>query len=426
MKTSRVIVTVVVLVAFTVGLNLGLFLGGGSAATGGAPQSGSGAGDTSSADGTAGSSSRGPRRMIDRVPVGQDGGGLTGDELVSRAWTALTNPDDNARLAAWLGLLGSITSREAPAIRELFRKRLADGYDYYHEWSTFWPQWGEVEGSAAMEHVEKSETGDVQAELAGRVMQGWAKSDAAAARAWLEAHVSSPLFDSALKGYVKGLARVDLTAATQAALTFSQGRSKADLANVLIEQAVQQRQLGGMLDWWRALPDQPGNDSTLRTVALAPVVERLTRVNLAQAQAFVGELASTPLRSDDLIGDIAGRLASKNPADAVAWVASLPPSPNDGHYNGIGRSVKAWMAKEPAAVDAWIAALPPSPLRDQAVEAKSPPQVTDTVGFTTIFNAKARTLLIDSGNTISIDASKSEGSMDKSLRYFLTPNAENR
>jgi hypothetical protein len=375
MKTSRVIITVLVLVAFTVGLNIGLFLGGGSEAQNQGRRDASGsAADSSSTFDPAGSPARGSRRIIDRAPVaGQDTAGVAGEEVISRAWTALTDPNDNTRHAAWLAVMATMTEREAREIRELFRKRLEEGFHHDYEWVVFWAQWGEMDGRSALEHVLSAELKDHQQELADRVMRGWAKADPLAARAWLEANVSSPLYSSALTGYVRGLAKVDLAGATQAALALGKDLSKANFVMPLVEQAAQQRQLGGMLDWWRALPDEPG-DSSLRAVALQPIVERLTRANPALAQAFVTEIASSKQRSDELIGDFAGRLASKNPADAVNWVASLPPSPTDGHYSGIGRSVKAWMARDAAAADAWIAALPPSPLRDQAVEAKNPSQ----------------------------------------------------
>lgn len=401
MKTSRVILTGLALALFTAGLTLGLFLGDGSDLESRARGRASGSAADSAAGFDPAGSSGSPRRVIDRSPVtGQEADGLAGEELVSRAWTALTDSNDNTRHAAWLAVMATMTEREARDIRELFRKRLEEGFHHDYEWAAFWAQWGEMDGKAALEHVLSAESKDHQQELADRVMRGWAKADPVAARAWLEANISSPSFNSALTGYVRGLAKVDLAGATQAALALGKDLSKANFVMPLVEQAAQQRQLGGMLDWWRALPDEPGNRS-LRAVALQPIVERLTRANPALAQAFVTEVASSRQRSDDLIGDFAGRIASQNPADAVNWVASLPPSPTDGHYSGIGRAVKAWVARDPAAADAWIAALPPSPLRDQAVEARNPVPA-QVLTFNSGFDAKASTILIENLNGIEV------------------------
>jgi hypothetical protein len=96
---------------------------------------------------------------------------------------------------------------------------------------------------------------------------------------------------------------------------------------------------------------------------------RLEEAERERAQAWLAELAATPYRNDGSIGHFAERLASDDPAGAVAWVISLPPG-SDGHYTGIGRTIRAWTEKDKVSADRWVASLPPSPLRDQAVEAQ--------------------------------------------------------
>jgi hypothetical protein len=82
---------------------------------------------------------------------------------------------------------------------------------------------------------------------------------------------------------------------------------------------------------------------------------------------LITELAGTPYRSDDRLGEVAEKIAASDPAKAVEWVASLPPSPQDGHYIAIGRTMNAWGEHDAPAAEAWLNNLPPSPLRDQAL-----------------------------------------------------------
>ena len=137
---------------------------------------------------------------------------------------------------------------------------------------------------------------------------------------------------------------------------------------MLTEQALKQRQLAGMLEWWRSLPEDTGEWS-LRRQAVGDVYQRLKIANDPRIGDWLAELASTPFRPDSEIGEHAATIASKDAAAAVGWVASLPPSPSDGHYTGIGRTVKALARNDPAAVENWLVKLPGSPLRDQALAA---------------------------------------------------------
>jgi hypothetical protein len=416
MKPIRVVAVAAVLAAFTVGLNVGVFLGDEKSVSPPIDPRAARPNDHF----TPGATSPGPRRIIDRPSVAaQNSEDPAGDALVQQAWTALTMPDDNERHAAWLGVIRSYAGHDARAIRELLRKRKAEGLTHDFEWSTFWPRWGEVDGPAAMAHVQSEEAAEAQPEAAALAMQGWAKTDPAAARVWLEANASSPLFDAALKGYVRGLAQSDLARATHDALGIGKGRPLTDVAGVLVEQALRQRQLGGMLDWWRSLPDDP-NSGSLRESAIGPILRRLATADPKHAQAWLAELATSGYRSDALIGDFAGDLSAKDPAAAVAWVASLPPSTADGHYSGIGRSVRAWMEKDPAGLDRWLATLPPSPLRDQAVEAKKP---TKTLTFTTTITDGAKSnVFIESFNGMNsgaVKASPQKAGADAAIGFLL-------
>jgi len=364
MNTSRLSVALAVIGAFVAGICVGSFTGNGSLAPG------HGGSAVTSADvrprgvGSHAASKRAGGSEALLAPEGSEE--LVGDELVKRVWTTLTIGDENERHAEWLRLLPTLNAQDALAIRDLFRKMDAQGRHFTFEWASFWPRWGEVDGTGALAYLANNESPNWRPEAAEMIVRGWAKADPNAARAWLFANVASPFHDGALSGYIDGLARTDLARATTEALTLGAGKDMSKVMESLTEQALQQRQLGGMMDWWQSLPDDPSEGSA-RRAAIQAIYSRLQFADVDRAQDWMTQLAATPYRDDDRLGEVAEKIAQKDAGKAVEWIASIPPSPADGHYIAIGRTMRAWGQQDSAAAEAWLNQLPVSPLRDQAL-----------------------------------------------------------
>jgi hypothetical protein len=304
-----------------------------------------------------------------KLPVENSGG--SADDLVGlpqRFWSVLTIADERERQAAWLDMLAKLTPADATAVRGLFSKMDKQGRAFPFEWRAFWPRWGEVDGAGALGYLKNNEWPSWRPEAAEMIVRGWAKTNPSEARAWLEANRSSPWYDGALRGYLDGLARANLDRATNEIAALGEGRPLLRLMEVLTEQALQQRQLGGMVAWWESLPDD-AKEGSARREAVGHVYWRLQGAEPQKAADWLASLAGTPYRNEQYIGEIAQKFAEMDPASAVEWVSSLPPDPTDGHYTGISRSVTALAQKDAPALEAWLQKLPDSPLRDQAVAA---------------------------------------------------------
>jgi hypothetical protein len=360
MNASRMFIATAVLAAFVAGIATGWYLG---------------AAPVPSVRANALVSHSEPLRstnMREEAPQtrGEDqlANGVVPEGILLRVCTTLNLSDENMRHREWLNLIPLLSSADVAQVRDLFRKMKAQGRHFDFEWATFWPRWGELDGVGALQNIRANEQGDMQPALAEMIVRGWTKTNPEVAHEWLAANPSAPFFGTALRGYIDGLARRDLARATRDALSMARGRDMSEYVEVLVEQALQQRQLEGMLEWWRALPDD-SNDGSARLAAVGPILSRLSDADPARAQTWVTELANTPYREEGSIGAVAEKLAENDAAGAVAWVASLPPS-GDGHYTGIGRSVRAWAATDKASLDRWVAGLPASPLREQAVAAQ--------------------------------------------------------
>ena len=359
MSSSRILIVLSVLGAFVGGITVGMYVS--------APLHPAG---TSAESTDQKSTSQDPSK--DRTsPDGKAGqaAATTSDEqvVVKRFWTALTMGDEQERQAAWLAMLPSMTATNAAEVRELFRKMDKQGRWFIPEWNVFWKRWGELDAAAALKDIENVGP-QYHPDLAEKILKGWATTGSAEARAWLEANKESPSYSSALRGYLDGLARTNLDRATQDAITLGKGANMLRLAEVLAEQALRQRELGGMLEWWKTLPDDP-NSGTIRREAIGHIYWRLQISSHDRAAEWLGQLASTPYRPDEQIGNLAERMAQGNPAKALEWVASLPPSPTDGHYAAIGRTVNSLAKRDPTAVETWLTEQKPSPLRDQGLVA---------------------------------------------------------
>jgi hypothetical protein len=265
-------------------------------------------------------------------------------------------------------MLANLTPANAIQVRELFQKMDKQGRWFVPEWDAFWQRWGEVDGDAALEHVQTIGMKGYQPMLAEKILRGWATKDAAGARRWLETNPTSSWYEGALRGYLEGFARTNLDAATQDALKLGEGRNFKDLMEVLTEQALRQRQLGGMVEWWQALPDDPTPGSA-RQQAIGHLAWRMQIANATRAGEWVAQLAATPYRPEPQIKELAGKLAENDPAAALKWVTSVPPSPQNGSYTGLSQTVQALAAHDREAVETWLRQTPASPLRDQAVAA---------------------------------------------------------
>jgi hypothetical protein len=295
---------------------------------------------------------------------------LTGEKLISRLWVALTNPNEDERYTEWMQLLKNMSKEDGVKIREMFLKMDREGRRFTPEWLAFWPRWGAVDGPGALEFLKTHEHPSWRNDAAEMLVRGWAAADPAAARRWLEENRNSPFFEGAERGYFDGLARTNLSLATQEAIADATGDSKRMLKVMerLSEQALQQRSLDGMVEWWNGLPGD-GIPGTAKREAVGHVWWRLQFADPDKAAAWLAHEAGGILRSDFHIQEQANRYMESDPAKAMTWLSSLPASSETELYTGIGTTLRRWAGKDSAAVEQWLAAQPAGPARDQAYTA---------------------------------------------------------
>jgi hypothetical protein len=267
------------------------------------------------------------------------------------------------RLTGFLTGLETLTAEEAPVLRELISELDREGLHFPLEWPAFINRWGELDGPAATAYALKCSSDSWVENGMKDILDGWASKDAKAAAAWLNSNSESPYFEAALKGIVSGLAGKDPAAATRAALA-SLPAGNSQLASGLMEQIAEAVVRSGknpaLLAWYDTLPAHGAAESIKRS-AFPHVWFRLQHADLGQAANWLAAEADKPWRDDLQYSQTTTALAKNDPAAALNWAGTLPPSPTDGRWPGVNSSLRLWLEQDPAAATAYVNQQPDTP-----------------------------------------------------------------
>lgn len=292
-------------------------------------------------------------------------GPASSDALISRVAEVMTMGADFRREREFYKLLDEMKPSDAIAVRKLLARTMDQGVLYESLWAAFWTRWGELDGAAAMEYILSTQTHGAVPKDIRRVMRGWGASNPEQAAAWAEANQGKYLRDE-LVGLTDGYASVDLAGATAMAL---QAAPEGDanlgaLMEVLAEQANRQGRTAGVTAWFDQLPQ--GTTEGARGKALDHVYWRLLSADVEKAKDWVRLQSTQPWRSDRVVGELAGKIAEKDPAAAAAWLESVPASPQDGKHPGLDSVLRSWIAKDRDAAQKWVDGLVDGALKSQA------------------------------------------------------------
>ncbi len=267
------------------------------------------------------------------------------------------------RLTGFLAGLETLTAEEAPVLRELISELDREGLHFPLEWPAFINRWGELDGLTATAYALKC-SGDAWVESGMKeILDGWASKDPHAAATWLNNNNESPYFEAALKGIVSGLAGKDPAAATRAALaSLPVGNSQlaSGLMEHIAEAVVRSGKNPALLAWYDTLPSD-GAAESIKRAAFPHVWFRLQHADPGQAATWLAAEADKPWRDDLQYAQTTTALAKRDPAAALNWAGTLPPSPADGRWPGVNSSLRLWLAQDPTAAAVYVNQQPDTP-----------------------------------------------------------------
>ena len=278
----------------------------------------------------------------------------SGEELALRLTSCLSNPLDDERQLEFLSALKAMHPDDAGAFLaalEPFRRQGARR----EEWSAFFRKWGELNSAAAIAYLDQHKSENWAPDSYQQVLRSWGMKEPAAAQTWLNERSGEVYFEAALLGFLEGHAVSDHQAATQIAVS-----SLAGAPDRLVSAAMEKIATSvfrssfapGLQQWFAALPTGPEGEA-FRRGAMRHVYSRLVQKDATTAAEWLSAQATMPWRSDGLIAEHAARLASKDPAAAMNWVASMPPSPRIGVVMGVGEIVREW-SRDAGSFEPWL------------------------------------------------------------------------
>lgn len=290
-------------------------------------------------------------------------------ERIAEFAEVLATSNASERHGRFGALLSTLTAAEAKALRRVFHNFGANGNSFYVEWYDFWERWGQIDPTAALTDAAKGDSRETWVRDCARdTLRGWASQDPATAAEWLNSHRDDPLYEAAFTGYIAGVGDRDLTKATQIAInSLSPGDPLLNASmERLAEIAVARGQLTGLIGWFDQLPLGAG-EVNARKLAAEHVWTRLQRSeNIERTADWVSTTANQPWRSDKLVIETARKYADRNPASAMEWVTSLPPSPGDGRLPGVEQVTRRWMQQDRTALEQWLGSEARTEVADQA------------------------------------------------------------
>ncbi|MEM7386285.1 MAG: hypothetical protein AAF514_15190, partial [Verrucomicrobiota bacterium] len=338
-----------------------------------------------------------------------ESGTLKGDWLLSTAHGLGRNDPDRA--VAWIETLGNEVDRTKAldgAIQALGRtdpERAAQLFLTMSETGvrgglsgSIAGHWAEIDVTAAREWAETLAAGSRQDAIRG-MLQTWARTDPAAAAAYLKTQPPSEWSADVSRGLAFQWARQDVEAAAIWALESEDHRTRSRALDAIADQwgkkdpaqAVafagqienqEQRQdfLGEVGKHW-ARSDLSAATEWVKTVdpedrghAARGVMDQVIDNDFEVALEMLSELTpdwGAEDFADHEFAEIGGRLASQwtrqQPENAAVWAASLPEG-SDLQREAIEEVAEQWVETDSMAASQWISELPEGEIRDAGTE----------------------------------------------------------
>ncbi|MFT4547416.1 MAG: hypothetical protein ACI9MB_001362, partial [Verrucomicrobiales bacterium] len=226
--------------------------------------------------------------------------------------------------------------------------------------------WGRVDGEAAIAAAQES-GGRGAAFGTMSALAGWATANPSGAKAWVESQEDGRDKMMYMNGLVEGLAKSDPAAATAYVLGMEapaegeggregfdmRSRYIANIAGEMLKQGVDTASA-----WASDLPA-----GSMRASALGEVAQYYSRQDPASAAAWIEGYADSA-DAKGAVREIADRWARESPSEAAKWVANLP---EVSQADAMRSVFDEWAEKQPVEASEYLAVMEPSAGRDSAV-----------------------------------------------------------
>lgn len=273
-------------------------------------------------------------------------------------------------------LLLNLTADNAREIFDALRESgRADG-NFGRDMGLFLQAWGRLDGQKAIEAVaDLGSDGRRRAFGSMSAMEGWASTDAEAAKAYAASAEGGWEKGMMVQGLISGIARTDPAAATSYVLEMEAERLAAvasgdpgtedrwrgfavDRQMQVIAEAQMRRGTDEATTWAEGLPD-----GELKAAAFDQVAENYVKNDPAGAAKWVADHAAEEY-AQRAVREIAEEFGRSDPAAAIAWANELPEKSQPA---AMSEAFQEWTRSDPAAASEYLSTMDPSAARDSAV-----------------------------------------------------------
>ncbi|HKQ40448.1 MAG TPA: hypothetical protein VJ063_20425 [Verrucomicrobiae bacterium] len=213
-------------------------------------------------------------------------------------------------------------------------------------------EWAGADLQAAADWLASTDT-RTRSRLGSAFVEAWAKNDAAGALEWCALNLSGSSLAQAVGGVLKGAAQKDLAGAQALVASMSPSAARAEAAAAVAEKTFP--------DSWsekhvssEAIAWLKGLDPDTQKKAVEQVYWRWISTDADLFAEFL-KTANIENLPSHIYSQMARNLARKNPAEALAWAAELPP---DRGVAAGGEAFAEWRRYQSESAMKWLNALP--------------------------------------------------------------------
>jgi hypothetical protein len=204
-------------------------------------------------------------------------------------------------------------------------------------------------------------------------MEGWASTDAAAAKDYVANAEDGWEKGLMSQGLISGIARMDPAAATEYVLELDAARAAdgeqpgddrwrgfaVDRQMEVIAEAQLRRGTDEATSWAESLPD-----GDLKAAAFDQVADNFVKSDPAAAAKWVEEHAGADY-AQRAVREIAEEFGRSDPTAAIEWAENLP---EESKGNALASTLEQWTRADPVEASKYLQDMDDSPARDSAVQ----------------------------------------------------------
>jgi RNA polymerase sigma factor (sigma-70 family) len=272
---------------------------------------------------------------------------------------ALKHPDPLQRMARLASLMSALTPETAPEVATLFkrlREETGGNHLYETEHRNFLRAWGRLDGAAAITSLQGADGKPADSSETLAALAGWAQTDPDRARTWLESLPPGDTATALALGLIDGWSLRDFDAAAAFASTLPRSTVRDQFRSLLLQRALTSGGVPEAQRWFTGIPDNEHNQ-LYKQRAFDELIAALMARDPSGAAAWITRMGRQDFMSGDAVPELAARLASSSPAEALRWLETLGPGTGDASGKtsaGFARVLDTWAGKDPVAAGTWL------------------------------------------------------------------------